>query len=283
MPELPEVETVRRTLAKHIVGRTICGVEIHLPKIVAAPFDGDFVQTVVGRRIIGLRRRGKYLLATLSGDRTLVVHLRMTGQWVACTLESPVIPHTHVVFCLDDGKQVRFADLRQFGRLVVIPSDLVPTFGGLASLGPEPLAADFTEQDFAGCLQGKKTKLKPLLLDQKFLAGLGNIYANEALARAGLHPDRPANELTASEKTALYQGIRTVLLDGIAAGGTSLRDYVDGEGRQGKFQAKLQVHGREGKPCQACGTPIVRVKRGGRSTYFCPRCQTIPGDNDIKG
>ncbi|MBM7866149.1 bifunctional DNA-formamidopyrimidine glycosylase/DNA-(apurinic or apyrimidinic site) lyase [Heliobacterium gestii] len=276
MPELPEVETVRRSLASRISRRTIEDVELRLPKIAFALPGTLFADALRGRQIRELGRRGKYLLIHLDGDETLVIHLRMTGRLVHLRKEereTPEPPHTHAVFRLDDGSLLRYADVRQFGTLTLMATAEALVQPGKGRLGPEPLADDLSFALFHGALVKRKTKLKPLLLDQSFLAGLGNIYADEALARAALHPDRPADSLDEAESRRLYDSIRTVLQEGIDAKGTSFRDYVDGEGRKGEFQEKLWAYGREGALCRRCGGAIVREKRSGRSTHFCPNCQ----------
>ncbi|ABZ84319.1 formamidopyrimidine-dna glycosylase [Heliomicrobium modesticaldum Ice1] len=276
MPELPEVETVRRSLAGRITGLTIEKVELRLPKIAFALPGTLFTDALRGRRIIELGRRGKYLLLHLDGDETLVIHLRMTGRLIHLRpeeREEPEAAHTHAVFFLDDGSLLRYTDVRQFGTLTLMTREAALRQPGKGRLGPEPLGQDFSFVDFRNALVKRKTKLKPLLLDQSFLAGLGNIYADEALARARLHPDRTADSLDDEESRRLYDCIRTVLQEGIDAKGTSFRDYVDGEGRKGEFQEKLWVYGRGGNPCRRCGGEILREKRAGRSTHFCPRCQ----------
>lgn len=270
MPELPEVETVRRTLAEKILGRIIRHVDIRMEKIVKAPVNQHFADAILDHEIMDIGRRGKYLLMTLSDNKTLVVHLRMTGRWVLCHQEEPEIPHTHVVFTLDDGKQLRYTDIRQFGGMILAPSDRVMELPGLAMLGPEPLDEDFTLESLAQALQRKRTKLKSLLLDQRFLAGLGNIYADEALARAGLHPDRTGNSLNEDEVRRLYQNIRSVLSEGIESRGTSFRDYVDGEGRKGEFQERLWAYGREGEPCRRCGSPFCGKSEGEEALTSVP-------------
>ncbi|QGG49083.1 DNA-formamidopyrimidine glycosylase [Heliorestis convoluta] len=273
MPELPEVETVRRTLEKKVVGHKIEGVTIKLAKMVSSLPGEDFAETLLGRTIEAIKRRGKYLIFQLSGDYSLVIHLRMTGRLVASPKEEPLLPHCHVIFQLSQEVELRYSDVRQFGTLTLRPSNQLTDLSGLMSLGPEPLSEDFTVQIFLKALSQKKSKLKPLLLNQHFLAGLGNIYVDEALARAGLHPDRLAQSLQEEEGQKLYQSIQEVLREGIEARGTSFRDYVDGEGQKGDFQNQLWVYGREGEACRRCHEKIIREKRAGRSTHFCPCCQ----------
>lgn len=273
MPELPEVETVRRTLEKKLVGLSIEGVEMHLPKIVRQPPPEEFSHLLKGRKILRLGRRGKYLLLHLAGNLSLVIHLRMTGRLVVTAPDTPLDKHTHAVFDLSNGDQLRFTDIRQFGRIWLAPTHELDQISGFKDLGVEPLSENFTREFMKKELRRRRTRLKPLLLDQSFIAGLGNIYVDEALHRARLHPERLAAGLNPREITHLYQSIREVLTEGINNRGTSFRDYVDGDGRPGNYQERLRVYGREGKPCAKCGKPIIRIKVGGRSSYFCPCCQ----------
>ena len=269
MPELPEVETLARELRGALVGRRIVGVEVRWPRTVAAPDPETFARRLVGRRIREVRRRGKWLLLGLDEGEWLLVHLRMSGRLAVESADAPEDSHTRVVFRLDDGHQLRFSDPRKFGRMVLTacPEEW------LGDLGPEPL--DLTPEGLAGMLQGRRVRLKILLTDQRFLSGLGNIYADEVLWRAGLHPLRCADTLTPGEVTRLHGAIRQVLEEAIARRGTTLPDqrYVLPDGRPGEFAAHLAVYGREGAPCPRCGAPIVRIRVGGRSAHFCPQCQ----------
>ncbi|SHI94678.1 DNA-formamidopyrimidine glycosylase [Desulfofundulus thermosubterraneus] len=273
MPELPEVETIKRTLQEKLPGRTICGVNIYLPKIIQTPSPEEFCRQVVDKRILDVGRRGKYLLISLSRGLMLVVHLRMTGQLVYTATDEPRSKHTHLVFHLNNGHQLRFTDMRQFGRFWLVPEKDLQAVSGLKDLGVEPLSGEFTIEFLDKELKARRTRLKTLLLDQTFISGLGNIYADEALYGAGLHPSRPANTLTTGEAQALFRAIRVVLEEGIASRGTSVRNYVDGTGQAGTFQEKLRVYGKSGRPCMRCGKTIERLRLGGRSTYFCPGCQ----------
>lgn len=273
MPELPEVETIRRTLQPKLAGLKFTGVRIYLPKVIAAPEPEHFAETITGKKIIALQRRGKYLLFSLTGGYTLIVHLRMTGSMVYRESTGPTSKYTHVVFYFDNGNRLFFADLRQFGRLWLLPVDSPDNPAGLKNLGPEPLDRSFTGKIFAKKLHNRRTKIKPLLLDQSFIAGLGNIYTDEALHRAGINPEQPANSLTHREAARLYRAVRSVLREGIQNRGTSVRDYIDGEGRAGKYQEMLRVYNREGQSCLKCGHPIARKKIGSRSAYYCPACQ----------
>jgi len=273
MPELPEVETIRRTLRPKLAGLKFTGVRIYLPKVIAAPAPEHFTAIITGKKIIDLQRRGKYLLFGLTGGYTLIVHLRMTGSMVYREKTGPSSKYTHVVFYLDNGSRLFFADLRQFGRLWLLPVGSPDGPPGLKNLGPEPLDKSFTREIFEKKLHCRRTRIKPLLLDQSFIAGLGNIYADEALHRAGISPEHPANTLTHRETIRLYRAIRDVLQEGIKNRGTSVRDYIDGEGRAGRYQEMLRVYNREGQSCLKCGNQIARRKIGNRSSYYCPACQ----------
>ncbi|MEW6425425.1 MAG: bifunctional DNA-formamidopyrimidine glycosylase/DNA-(apurinic or apyrimidinic site) lyase [Bacillota bacterium] len=273
MPELPEVETIKRTLEGKIKDLSITAVEVILPKIIKTPDPQELAACLPGKKIKKLERRGKYLLIHFSENLVLVIHLRMTGRLVYSRPDDPLPPHTHVVFHLDNGCQLRYADLRQFGRITLVDAKELANLPGLSGLGFDPFDADFTREFFKKELKQRRTMLKPLLLDQSFVAGLGNIYADEVLYRARVHPRRQSHTLTPREASRLFYAVREVLQEAIANRGTSIRDYVDGDGREGNYQNLLRVHHREGEPCLKCGKPIIRVRLGGRSTYFCPHCQ----------
>lgn len=273
MPELPEVETIKEQLAAKITGLTITGATIYLEKVIATPAPVRFGEMIRGRAILGVNRRGKFLLFDLSGGYRLVVHLRMSGQLVYETAAGPLPRHTHLVFHLDRGR-LRLTDLRQFGRVWLVPAAAVQV-KELGKLGPEPLSSAFTEEYFLARLQKSRRRIKALLLDQEVVAGIGNIYADEALYVAGVHPARRASDLSVREGKALYRAIQNVLQEGIAHRGTSIRDYVDAGGEEGSHQHFLKVHNRAGRSCPECGTKIEKVKLGGRGTYFCPRCQPL--------
>ncbi|MFZ5633019.1 MAG: bifunctional DNA-formamidopyrimidine glycosylase/DNA-(apurinic or apyrimidinic site) lyase [Bacillota bacterium] len=273
MPELPEVETVKRTLEERITGLTITEVVLILPKIVRSPSPGEFIKNLNGQKIKKLGRRGKYLLIHLGGNLTLVIHLRMTGRLVYSPPGTPPSKYTHAIFKLSSGFTLLFSDMRQFGRMALVETGELDTWAGLKSLGIEPFSENFTRDFLKKELKRRRTKIKPLLLDQTFIAGLGNIYADEALHRARINPEKSAANLTPREVARLYLAIREVLEEGIANRGTSFRDYVDGMGQSGSNQESLKVYGREGKPCLDCGKPVTRIRLGGRSTYYCPGCQ----------
>ncbi|HHW40000.1 MAG TPA: DNA-formamidopyrimidine glycosylase [Syntrophomonadaceae bacterium] len=273
MPELPEVETILRTLKPKVLGRTIERVEVLLNKVIREPDAEQFVKDTSGRALIGVERRGKYLLFKLTGSLVMVVHLRMTGRLLYVAPDLPRDQYTHVVFYLDNGKELRFHDMRRFGTIDLIPAGRLKTFHSLNKLGPDALDPSLTRDVFKKRLKGRTGQIKKILLDQTFITGIGNIYANEILWKARIHPERSAASLTPRDLGRLYHAMREVLMTAIDHRGTTIRDYVDGEGKPGSFQELLAVHGRENQPCPLCGNSIVRVKNGGRSAYFCPSCQ----------
>lgn len=275
MPELPEVETIRRSLAPHLAGATIAGVNPLYPGILL-PDAGMFTSLLPGLKIQELRRRGKYLLLDLSQDWSLVIHLRMTGKLLWKPAPEDPARHTHVVLDLADGSQLHFNDVRRFGRWQLVETPLLCQVPGLCALGPEPIDADFGPGVFARQLAGReKGKLKALLLDQTIVAGLGNIYVDEALFLAGLHPLRVAASLSEEELARLAGACRQALETGVRHRGTTLRDYLDGLEQKGDMQNFLLVFDREGEPCPRCGAEIRRIKVAGRSSYFCPVCQKL--------
>jgi len=273
LPELPEIETIRRQLSEEIVGLTVIDAAIYLSKVIKEPSPGSFLREIQGRRISRVGRRGKYLLFDLSGGYLLVVHLRMTGQLVYESETAPQPRHTHLILHLERGR-LRLTDLRQFGCVWLLPAEKSARMAQLAKLGPEPLTAEFTETYFVQRLKDSRRQVKQVLLDQEIVAGIGNIYADEALYLAGLHPGRRADGLSAREAKKLYRAVKEVLREGILHRGTSIQHYVDAVGRQGSHQDFLRVHYRAGQPCPRCGNPVVKVKLGGRGTYLCPACQT---------
>ncbi len=268
MPELPEVETIKRTLTPKLLGRRIKGVEIRLEKLVQ-PRPEAFAAQIRERRIESLGRRGKVLLLKLSGDQGLLVHFRLTGQLVFLEPGQPEPPHTHILFTLDQG-QLAYADLRQFGRLELWPWSRLPEHPFLRRLGPEPLDMDL--ETFRQLLK-RSRRLKDLLLDQGVLAGLGNIYVDESLFCAGLSPLRKAATLGPEESLRLWRCIKDILSEALALRGSSVRNYVDGAGESGRFQERHKVYQRRDQPCPRCGAPIAYARVAGRGTYFCPRCQ----------
>ena len=232
----------------------------------------NFADRLVGRRITALARRAKYLLFSLDSDDVLLVHLRMTGRLLLRPKGAAADPYTRVVIGLDCADELRFADVRKFGRLLLLGR--AEAEEKLASLGPEPLGEEFSAADMARALGKRKAPVKSLLLDQTLLAGLGNIYADEALFLGGIHPRRRADTLSAEDWQRLHRAVRRVLAEGIAHRGTSFRDYRDGRGEKGSHQESLNAYHRTGQPCPRCGRPIERIVVGGRSSHFCPACQS---------
>jgi formamidopyrimidine-DNA glycosylase len=273
MPELPEVETISRGLQRLLVGRTVSSVSVTWPRAIGRPDAQQFIAGLVGRRVCSAGRRGKYLVLALDVGY-LLVHLKMSGRLRVVPAAEPLGRHTRVALDLDDGRQLRFDDARKFGRMYLV-GNLAEVTGGL---GPEPLDDSLTTEGFARLLEKRSGRLKPLLLNQEFLAGVGNIYADEALFRAGLHPLTLANSLTREDQARLYEAIRHVLREAVAHGGTTLDDhgYVDAEGQVGGFQLQVAVYQQQGRPCRRCGTPIERTVIGQRSAHYCPTCQPPP-------
>jgi formamidopyrimidine-DNA glycosylase len=274
MPELPEVETVRIRLEPKLVGRRLTSVEISDPRL-TRPFEpAEVAGELAGERVAALERRGKYLVVRFESGRVLLIHLRMTGQLLHANGGS--LPgddvHRRAVVSLDDGSDVIYRDVRRFGTwLLVEPGELEPYLG--ERVGGEPLAAGFSGKRLAGVLAGRRAPVKAVLLDQRRLAGVGNIYADEALWRARVHPQRPAGELGPENVAALHRGIRAALRAGIARQGATLRNYRTPDGARGRMQEEFKVYGREGEPCERCGTPIEKIRAAGRGTWYCPTCQ----------
>lgn len=274
MPELPEVETIRRDLAPLVTGRRVLQVDVDeatLPLLARVPID-VLRSNLVGRTFVDVGRRGKYLLFGMDDGRVFVCHLRMTGRLVWRDHDAPPEIYQRAVIMLDDGHDLRWSDLRKFGTWRVVDSaDEV-----VRQLGPEPIDEGFTLQQFRAALAGRKAPVKSVLLDQRRMAGLGNIYVDEALFEARIRPDTPAGDVSRDGTKRLFAACRAVLERGIANRGASFKDYVDGEGRQGSQHMYVQVFRRTGKPCYVCGTPIERTVVGQRGTHFCPGCQRRP-------
>ena len=273
MPELPEVEHVVRALRPIVTGRRILAAELNLKRTAPDLSRAAFGRQLKNARITGVGRRGKYILFELESGRVLTTHLRMTGKFVSLTTEESLPPYAHVVFYLDDERRLVFCDMRQFGRMRLI-RDAGTLPKELSTLAPEPLSDDFTEEYFLETLARSRRSLKQLLLDQTRVLGLGNIYAVEALFLAGVNPMKPANKLSKPRARKLFHAIRQVLQEAIDAGSTLRINIADGNGSYfGTTERFWRVYEREGEPCVNCGTRIKRVVHGGRSTYYCPRCQ----------
>jgi formamidopyrimidine-DNA glycosylase len=287
VPELPEVETVRRQLEPEVVGTRIERLEVLDERWCRPVPSAEFAAAVGGRRVEGLGRRGKYLLLELEGDRTLVVHLRMTGNLVLVEGEAVIDPsegrrlyegersasarYLRARFLLEDGRELWFTDPRRFGEAFLIDDDAVAA--RFNRLGVEPLSPEFTPEALSAAAAGRTAPLKSFLLDQTRVAGVGNIYADEALFRARLHPLSPAGSMRAEHAAALRDGIVAALEAGLDGGGASIDDYRDARGERGSMQDEFLVHTREGEPCPSCGGTIARIVVSGRSTYYCPSCQ----------
>ena len=273
MPELPEVESVRRAIAPALEGRTLVEVAIDDVRL-TRPEEPDVVAAeLVGERVEHVDRRGKYLILRFESGRALLIHLRMTGSLVT---DPDGVSHLRAVLRLDTGTAVGYRDVRRFGTwLLLEPGELEPYLG--ARLGGEPLVAAFTAKGLGERLAGRRAPLKGALLDQRTLAGLGNIYADEALWYARLHPLRPAGSLLPGELRRLHNGIRKALELGIARQGSTLSDYRLPDGSPGSMQREFRAYGRTGEPCDRCGTPLEKIRVAGRGTWFCPRCQPPAG------
>jgi len=273
MPELPEVETVRRTLERLVTGKRIERVDIRLPRIVRRPAEPEaFARALEGLTIRGVDRRGKFLKFDL-GVLVLLSHLRMEGRYGLYDAGDEVENHTHVIFRFTDGTELRYRDVRQFGTMDLFKPGEETLEGPLAKLGLEPLDDAFTLSAFRAAIGSRTTKIKPLLLNQEVVVGIGNIYVDEALHAAGIHPERTADSLTRSELTRLHEAIVDTLKASVEAGGSSVKSYVNGQGEQGAYQFLLRAYGREGEPCGTCGAAIEKFVVGGRGTHICPRCQ----------
>ncbi len=277
MPELPEVETIKNDLRALVLGRRITAVHLRDPALVRGPSSEELAGRLQGQTIVAAHRKAKYLLIELSAGDCLAVQLMITGQLLLTQPREPVAKDTRLILDLDDGSQLRLWDQNGYAKVQLLRSEEVAAMLKLGEYGPDPTQPDFSLAAFAARLRGRRGRLKPLLLDQHFLAGLGNIYADEALFLARLHPAREAAGLTQDEVARLYEAIRHVLLSAIAKRGTTIATYRDLYGRKGHYQEELRVFRRTGKPCPRCGTPIVHTKLGGRDTHLCPRCQPPPG------
>jgi formamidopyrimidine-DNA glycosylase len=286
MPELPEVETVRRGLAPVMEGQTVTRAELRRPDL-RWPFPPDMASRLTGQRVTALRRRSKVILADLEGGETLLIHLGMSGRILISGATGRDMPgqfhhahpapekHDHVVLDLGNGARITFNDPRRFGAMDMTATAAIDAHAWLAALGPEPLGNGFDEPYLIARLRERKTPVKAALLDQRTVAGLGNIYVCEALFRAGIRPTRLAGRISARRVAGLVPAIRDTLRDAIAAGGSSLRDYRQADGDLGYFQHAFRVYGRTGLPCvtPGCGGTIARIVQAGRSSFHCPRCQ----------
>ena len=282
MPELPEVETVKEGIAPAMTGKVIARAEVNRPDL-RWPFPENMAGRLTGQRVTGLRRRSKYILVDLDGGETLLIHLGMSGRMLVSGVKvgefhhphpAPA-KHDHVVLHMDDGARITFNDARRFGAMDLMATDQQEDHWLIRDIGPEPLGNSFDEAYLIAKLKGRNTPIKTALLDQRIVAGLGNIYVCEVLYRAGIHPARKAGRISAGRVASLVPLIRQVLSEAIAAGGSSLRDYRQSDGELGYFQHVFQVYDREDEPCLTpdCDKKIKRIVQSGRSSFFCPQCQ----------
>jgi formamidopyrimidine-DNA glycosylase len=279
VPELPEVETIRARLAPRLEGRRLERVEIVDPRLTRPEPPEAIASALEGERITHVGRRGKYLVFEFESGRHLLVHLRMTGNVVHPAQGGLAAdPYRRAVVTLDDGSDVAYRDVRRFGTWSLLEPGELDEYFASRRLGGEPLERGFTTRALTQSLAGRRAPIKAALLDQRAAAGIGNIYADETLWRARIHPLRPAGSLTAEEIVRLRKAIRAALEMGIARQGATLRDYRDPEGRRGRMQHEFKVYGRRDEPCPRCGTPIAKTRAGGRGTWYCPQCQAFePG------
>jgi formamidopyrimidine-DNA glycosylase len=286
MPELPEVETVARDLRPSLVGATIVGARCSWARTLRTHDPLTFGEAVAGRQVLAVGRRAKQLVIDLSGEAALTVHLKMTGQLFVVPAVAPEDPYLRLVLELADGREVRFRDIRKFGRVGLYGRDpgtgeLITEVGGaavFAAVGPEPLDDGYTLRVFRSRIRRRTGRLKSLLLDQSFVAGVGNIYADEALWRSRLHPLRTVGTLRAADERRLHEQIRAVLGEAVERRGSSIDDYTAPDG-DGSMQERLDVYQRTGEPCRRCGRPVKRIVVGARSTHFCSWCQRLPGSD----
>lgn len=272
MPEMPEVEQVRKTLAPRITGKKITSVEVYLDRLVKHPTVEGFVAGLTGKTILEVGRRGKYLVLHTAPNQKLIVHLRMTGALIAQDSGQETPPYAKIKFTLTEGVTLWFTDIRTFGTLYLV-TDGDAYIDGYETLGPEPLSEGFTREYLQPLAAKSRKPIKTFILDQKIIAGLGNIYADECLALSGINPLRLANTLCEAELEELCKAINAVIAQGIKNRGTTFRDYKDGEGKSGENQKYLLVYGRGGKPCTKCGESLATTKVGGRGTVYCQHCQ----------
>lgn len=272
MPEMPEVETVRRTLKPLIVGKKIKRVVVWYPKIIVGNYH-DFVARLSGRKIVRIDRYAKYLLIRLDDNLTIVSHLRMEGKYHLTAADAAKDKHDHVEFIFTDGSALRYNDVRKFGRMHLVVTGTEKTATGIKHLGYEPNSSDFTSEYFYQSLQKKHKYIKSTLLDQSIVAGLGNIYADEVLWQTKINPARPANKLSPEEVSLLRQNINRTIAEATRLRGTTVHTFLDAAGHSGGYQKKLQVYGHAGQKCARCGTILVKTKINGRGTTYCPSCQ----------
>jgi len=273
MPELPEIEVLRRSLAPRLLGRTIVDVTVANTALREPVDEPNLRSAVRGRRVTGLGRRAKYLLIDLEGDSSLVVHLGMSGRLTLAAADEPIEKHEHVSFLLDEGDRLRFRDPRRFGLVLALATEGLLEDRHFGGLGPEPLVGGLTGEVLARAASGRRGPVKNFLMDGRVVVGIGNIYACEALYRAGVHPTRSVARIARARWDLLAREACATLEEAIAEGGTTLNDFADGEGNSGYFQVSLAVYDREGEACRRCGKALRRIVQSGRSTFYCAGCQ----------
>lgn len=275
MPELPEVETIRKTLKRFVLNRKINDVHVYWGKIIKHPDDvEEFKQLLIGQTIHDIHRKGKFLLFELD-EYTLISHLRMEGKYSVHYKDEPIKKHTHVIFSFTTDEELRYNDVRKFGTMHVVRKGEEFSQKPLNQLGPDPFDKEFTFDYFYQKLKKTNRSIKPVLLDQTIVAGLGNIYVDETLFKANIHPLKKANKLTKKEVQEIRKQAILTLEEAVAQGGTTIRSYVNSQGEMGMFQQELSVYGQENEPCPNCGKPITKMKVGGRGTHICMQCQKL--------
>ncbi|MFQ9984895.1 MAG: bifunctional DNA-formamidopyrimidine glycosylase/DNA-(apurinic or apyrimidinic site) lyase [Lachnospiraceae bacterium] len=273
MPELPEVETIKRVLEPQIKGLSIQKVIAVRPEVIGHPTGAEFCSRLTKQSVSGMARRGKFLIVLLDGGDRLIIHLRMTGCLVLAPADYPQEKHTHVIIEMNDGSQLRFSDTRRFGRIWLLGDDETDTYSGVEKLGKEPFDADFSAEYLSACLGKRKKTIKECLMEQRVIAGIGNIYSDEILFAAGIYPARPANHLSGQEWTRLAEVIPRKLSFFIEKNNLTPEEYLESKGQNYRNTPFLQVYGKEGQSCPICGAALCRMVIGGRSSTFCPHCQ----------
>ncbi|MEM9294004.1 MAG: bifunctional DNA-formamidopyrimidine glycosylase/DNA-(apurinic or apyrimidinic site) lyase [Acidobacteriota bacterium] len=274
MPELPEVETLRRSLARYLPKDRIVQTEVLSPALREPLEEESLRHHTEGRRVEALGRRSKYLLIHLSGDSTLVIHLGMSGRVTISDGPAEPLPHEHLAFRLESGRRLRLQDPRRFGQAFALPTAELDHHRRFVHLGPEPLGGSFGGETLLAAAKGRRGPVKNFLMDAKVVVGVGNIYASEALHRAGIHPKRSVARISSARFERLAGAVRETLAEAVEQGGTTLNDFADADGQAGYFQISLAVYGREGEPCSQCSGTVRRVVQGQRSTFYCSSCQT---------
>lgn len=271
MPELPEVQTIVNDLKREIVGRRILSVWVDWPRHIKYPSLKEFKRNIRGAKILGVTRRAKNIIILLDKDRILLIHPKMTGHLlVAGKIKNK---HIHLIFHLDKGVTLAFSDVRKFGKVLFGKTQEVFKLPDLKDIGPEPLGKNFSFGDFKRVVSKHRRKIKEVLMDQKVIAGIGNIYSDEILWLSKIHPAKPANKLTDKELRNIYSRMRLILKRAISLRGASVSDFRDTSGKEGRYAGRLMIYGKVGKPCRRCGTAIKRIKINNRSAHYCPRCQ----------